>query len=54
MSRSYDPRNEPLVSVITPSYQQGAFIRETIESIVSQDYPNTELSWWTGVPRTRR
>lgn len=43
MSRSDDPRNQPLVSVITPSYQQGAFIRETIESIVSQDYPNIEL-----------
>ncbi|MEF3312866.1 glycosyltransferase family 2 protein [Paenibacillus sp. GYB004] len=34
---------KPLVSVVTPSYQQGPFIRETIESIVSQDYPNVEL-----------
>lgn len=32
----------PLVSIITPSYNQGEFIRETIESVLSQDYPNIE------------
>lgn len=32
----------PLVSVITPSYNQGKFIRETIDSILKQDYPNIE------------
>ena len=32
----------PLVSIITPSYNQGKFIRETIESVLTQDYANIE------------
>ena len=36
-------KNLPLVTVITPAYNQGIFLRDTIESVLSQDYPNIEL-----------
>ena len=32
----------PLVSIVTPSLNQSRFIRETIDSILLQDYPNIE------------
>lgn len=42
MINSNENRNMPLVTVITPSFNQGKYIRETIESVLNQNYPRIE------------
>jgi len=33
---------QPLVSIVTPTYNMGRFLGDTIDSVMSQDYPNIE------------
>ena len=36
-------KNNPLVSVMMPAFNAAAFVRESIESVLKQDYPRLEL-----------
>jgi len=37
------PEDAPLISVIVPAHNEEAFIKDCLESVLAQDYPNFEL-----------
>src|SRR5712692_418283 len=42
MSASKHEEPQPLVSIVTPCLNAAPFIRQTVESVLSQDYPRIE------------
>ena len=36
------PHSQPLISIVTPSFNQASFLEETLRSVMRQDYPNIE------------
>lgn len=41
-AEQHDPTAGPLVSILTPSFQQGRFLRDCLASVAAQTYPHVE------------
>jgi glycosyltransferase involved in cell wall biosynthesis len=42
------PESWPLISMVTPSYQQAHFLERTLHSILGQNYPRLDYHVWDG------
>ncbi len=42
------PESWPLISMVTPSYQQAEFLERTMQSILGQNYPRLDYHVWDG------
>ena len=42
MKENFD-KNLPIVTIVSPSYNHAKYIRETVDSVLAQDYPNIEF-----------
>ncbi|HSI61627.1 MAG TPA: glycosyltransferase family 2 protein, partial [Candidatus Saccharimonadia bacterium] len=42
------PESWPLISMVTPSYQQAEFLERTMHSILGQNYPRLDYHVWDG------
>jgi glycosyltransferase involved in cell wall biosynthesis len=40
--QSMHSHHPPVITIVTPSYNQGEFIRQTIDSVLSQEYPGLD------------
>ena len=46
-------KKKPLISIITPNYNNGKYLEETIKSVINQNYKNFEFILIDGKSRKK-